>query len=214
MVDERYRFSDKCTASIGCRIHRSWDKRFIGRIRNSEGFGFKNILLNLQPTEKKANQILCQLANHEILHGIMTAKSYIVENLQQLNNDEDLFSASRICLGLNHSRTTISVRLYFRNKNHVFLSYFTVIAIMIHELTHMDCAEHDEAFLNREAELREMYNQRTRLYRVNWPLSNASVHLDVVATASGLKNYAPGILLLFLLLTFLILIVLVQQSYY
>lgn len=170
-------FSNNCTQTIGCRIHRKWDIGFVRRI-GYQPTGFSDI--NTKNSNKsntnmdtKAKQYLCFIANHEILNHIMKKKSYSVKKLEEFNENEYKTDYFTKCYGLNSGMGTdkIAIRLRYNN---AFISYDTIIDTMIHELTHMDVTDHNQLFYKKQDELRKIYNS---FEKINW--HNESNKFDV-----------------------------------
>ena len=103
----------KCSCSIGCRLHSKWrsSNTKLSSIYH-ERTGFRDInLINTYScygNDKKANenakQLLCMLANHEILNKIMKSKKYSPYTLDELNPKDH--NGKGYCLGLNFGKGT------------------------------------------------------------------------------------------------------------
>jgi hypothetical protein len=165
-MDPNFKLSRDCTYNIGCRIHRVWDKNF-ARSTHYQSTGFTNVdytntnKISDPENNKFTRQILCQLANHEIINKIMYQKALPARILEELDPSD--YNGKGFCLGLNKNMgEKICIRIRIGS---VFLPYDSIIATCIHELVHMDVSDHNDKFYAREAELREIYNNSTNLIK-------------------------------------------------
>jgi hypothetical protein len=168
---EPVKLNHLCTKRVGCKFHRSWDSNFYKTLYITPGFtsiDTKNSTTlfgnNLQKNTK-ACELLCYLANHEILNHIMTKKGYIVPKLEELDMDD--YVGEGICYGINKNMGTKSICVKLR-QNGKFLTNDMLMTIMIHELTHNDVSNHKNDFKIKQKELRDLYNSRTRLSKITW----------------------------------------------
>lgn len=161
-------FSDNCSVTIGCIVHRNWDNKANQTIQTGfasiNEWNSDNLYGSNTENNKKAKQYLCFLANHQIINYLMEQQKYYVHCLEELNEKDFKTDDGIICYGLNKGIRTKKIAIRLRNNN-IFLPYDTIIDTMIHELVHMDEWGHGKNFMERQNRYRSIYDS---FEKISW----------------------------------------------
>lgn len=194
-----------CSCSVGCRVHSKWNDSYKMSAFYHERPGFRDISYintytyygNDQKANQQAKEILCMLANHEILNKVMKAKRYPPKMLEELNPND--YTQGGYCLGLNFDKGTNKISIRLRTSQNVFFTHDELISTMLHELTHMDESGHGPGFIKKQDELRALYNSCTRYNKIDFNRTDWGLQLKI-----EFNQYKYIFILLFLFIFYLI----------
>ena len=144
-----------CTCSRYCRVHGT--RQDITEVGYSQAGIHTGTVLTLGDinSDVQAKEMLCKIIHDQAIKKLCKDNSLMITSIS-----EQIYGSNG-CIGTNYNCDKISISL--RYNCNTFLKYFDIIAILIHELVHHSCHEHDENFKKLERVYRTQYIANARV---------------------------------------------------